>query len=278
LAVTFLFALTDYNDRPIINFASYFYLAVIVAVPITFLFPAVSSVSSLVPVSIWTGIYLILLQMIDRDNTADAENLPVIVLEFVLLVTGVLIIHRLAMQIHHAESIMDALAMNAFPNRAHDIVEEDQRIKIEFTRSRRYNRPISLIIISIEPDANKLTRLIMRNIQHDLSHRFISAQVGQIIDDAIRQTDLMLRDRRGNYILLCPETDLAKANSLAKRIHHTMEGRTELEIYIGVAAFPEDALTFDDLLLKAHERLARLTSDEQHVLAPESLLTSTPHR
>ena len=255
LALIFVFGQSDYAGRPIINFASYFYLAVIVAVPVTLFFPSISRVSVYVPLLVWAGVYLVLLQIINRNYSANQGELPVIVLEFLLLEGGVWFAHQLALQISHAESVMDALALSAFPNRANDIDSENQRIKIELTRSRRYHRPLSLVVIESESEDEKTTREMLKSIQHDLLNRFTSARVGQIIDDRIRQTDLVLRDRRGRFIILCPETDLENASLLAGRIAQAVKERTSLKVLWGAAAFPEEALTFDDLLQKARERL-----------------------
>ena len=255
LALIFVLGQSDYAGRPIINFASYFYLAVIVAVPVTLFFPSISRVSVYVPLAVWAGVYLVLLQIINRNYSANMGELPVIVLEFLLLEGGVWFAHQLALQLSHAESVMDALALSAFPNRANDIDSEDQRIKIELTRSRRYHRPLSLVAIESESEDEKTTREMLQSIQQDLLNRFTSARVGQIIDDRIRQTDLVLRDRRGRFIVLCPETDLENASLLAKRIAQAVKERTSLHVLWGVASFPEEALTFEDLLQKARERL-----------------------
>ena len=96
---------------------------------------------------------------------------------------------------------------------------------------------------------------MLRSIQHDLLNRFTSARVGQIIDDRVRQTDLVMRDHRGRFVVLCPETELENTILLAKRITQAIKERTNLHVLWGVAAFPEEALTFDDLLQKATERL-----------------------
>lgn len=255
LAIIFVLGQTDYTGRPIINFASYFYLSVMIAIPVTLFFPSISRVAPFVPLAVWGGVYLILLQMINRDLSANAGEFPVIILEFVLLEAGVWFAHQLALQIGHAESIMDALALSAFPNRAQDIEAESQRIKIELTRSRRYHRPLSLIVIESESEDQKTTREMLKSVQQDLLNRFTSARVGQIIDDRIRQTDLVLRDHRGRFVILCPETTLDNTILLAKRISQAVKERTNLHVLWGAAAFPEEALTFDDLLQKASERL-----------------------
>ena len=157
---------------------------------------------------------------------------------------------------------MDALAFGAFPNRVHGIETESQRIKIELTRSRRYQRPLSLLVIEVEPEAGKVTSSTMKSIQTDLMSRFTFARVGQIIDDLIRQTDLFLRDRRGRHIILCSETNFSNVELLAKRISRTVEDKTGRRALWGVASVPDEALTFDDLLQKASDRLVNGRSFE----------------
>lgn len=269
LAVIFILGEFDYSDRPIINFASYFYLVVMVAVPVTLFFPALSRISVYVPMLTWAGVYILLLQMLDRALSTESIEFPVIVLEFVLLEVGVWLAYQLALQIGHAESVMDALALSAFPNRAHDIDSESQRIKIELTRSRRYRRPLSLVIIEAESGRQENPAEMLKGIQHDLLRRFTAARIGQIIDDSVRQTDLVARDHRGRFVVLCPETDLLSAGFLGQRISRVVKERTNLNILTGVAAFPEEALTFDDLLQKARERLNHpvAVSEEQIPLA-----------
>lgn len=255
LAVIFVLGQADYMGRSIINFASYFYLAVILAVPITLFFPSISRMPSFVPLFVWAGVYLILLQTLNRSASATPGEFSVVVLEFVLLEAGVWFAFQLAVQISHAESIMDALALSAFPNSARDIDLESQRIKIEFTRSRRYHRPLSLVVIQPEAVDQKLTKEMLKSIQHDLMNRFTTARMGQIIDERIRQTDLVMRDHHGRFIVLCPETSLANVKLLAKRIVQAIQERMDSHILWGAASFPEEALTFDDLLNTARERL-----------------------
>ena len=215
---------------------------------------------------------MVILQVIDRNPSTENLELSIIVLEFVLVEVGVWLAYQLAVQIANAESIMDALALSAFPNRVHDIDAEGQRIKIEFTRSRRYHRPLSLVVVESEADDEKLAREMLKSIQHDLMHRFSSARVGQIIDDRIRQTDLVLRDHAGRFVILCPETNLENATLLAKRIEQAIRDRMSLKVLWGVAAFPDEALTFEDLLQKARERLIH-----PNVITGEHIVVTETH-
>ncbi len=258
LAMVFVLGQADYLGKPIINFASYFYLVAMIGVPVTLFFPSVTRVSTVVPLTVWAGVYVILTLLINRGHSTTASNdLSVIVLEFILLEAGIWLAHQLAQQITHAESVMDELALDAFPHRAQELDEGSQRVKIEFNRSRRYRRPLSMLLMEVDPEYQKDNREVLKSVQYDIATRFTSARVGQIIDDRIRQTDLVMRDRRWCYVILCPETDRSAALLLATRIAEVVKAKTGLSILWGVAAFPEEALTFDDLLKKARARLTR---------------------
>ena len=76
LAVIFVLGQADYADRPIINFANYFYLAVMVAVPLTLFFPSISRTSPYVPLVVWAAVYLVLLQFIDRSPYRGIRKRP----------------------------------------------------------------------------------------------------------------------------------------------------------------------------------------------------------
>jgi GGDEF domain-containing protein len=248
----------DYLGKPIINFASYFYIAAMIGVPLTLFFPYVTRFSTAVPLLVWAGIYVTLTFLINRAHSTTASNdLAVIVLEFIALEAGIWLAHQLALQISNAELAMDELAVGAFPHRAQELDEGGQRIKIEFNRSRRYRRPLSMLVMEVDPEYQKGNGEILKTVQHDIANRFTAARVGQIIDDRIRQTDLVLRDRRWCYVILCPETDLSAVLLLAARIIDVVKEKTGLSILWGVAAFPDEALTFDDLLEKARQRMMR---------------------
>src|SRR5215216_4133430 len=82
LTMIFILGQADYLGRPIINFASYFYLVAMIGVPVTLFFPSVTRVSTTVPMAVWAGVYIILTLFINRARTTTSDDLSVIVLEF----------------------------------------------------------------------------------------------------------------------------------------------------------------------------------------------------
>ena len=271
LGAVLVLAQFDYADSPIIDFAKYFYLTVMVTVPSVIFFPSIAKIPAVIPMIIWGSIYLVMLQVLDRTASAPNSTFPIVLLEFILVEIGVYLGYQLAYGISHAESIMDALALSAFPNKVRDIELEGERIKIELTRSRRYDRPLGLVVIEPESEDGIVAREMLKSVQQDMLHRFTLARIGQIINDRIRQTDFVVKDHHRRFIILCPETDLENTILFGSRISQAVEERANFHVLWGVAAFPEEALTFDDLLFKARERLARsIPSDKRDLDILES--------
>lgn len=248
LVVIATLAQFDYSDTPIIDFAKYFYFAAIIVVPATIFFPSISKVSVYIPMAIWGCIYLVLLQVLDRTASAPNSSFAIVLLEFILIEAGAWLGYQLAYGISHAESVMDAMALTAFPNRTQHIDDASKQIKIEFTRCRRFHRPLSLLVLQMPLEDPLHLKAMLANIQHDLWSRFSFARIGQIIDEHVRQTDMVFRDRGNRFIILCPETTHDNIKVLANRISEAIEHRVNVRVVWGGAGFPDDAINFDDLL------------------------------
>ena len=252
LLIVLVLAQLDRSDTPVINFASYFYLVAIFLVPVMIFVPSLHKVPLVVPMIFWGAIYFALLRIIPRyTGSGDVE---VIVLEIVILEIGVWVSYQLAVGIERSESLMDVLAQGTFPHRAIEMNAATELIKVEFSRSRRYHRPLSLLVVHSLPKDEEVVREMLKSLQRDVLTRLSHARIGQSIGEAIRQTDLLIRDQIGRYLILCPETDLESAVFLSERIRQIVEGRTGLHVNCGAASFPDEALTFEDLLYMARDR------------------------
>jgi len=270
LLIVLVLAQLDRSDTPIINFAAYFYLVSIFLVPIMIFVPSLHKVSVIVPMFFWGAIYFALFQLVERKLTGSLD-VEVIVLEIIILEVGVWLSYQLAVGIANSESLMNVLAQGTFPHRAIEIDTASEQIKTEFGRSRRYHRPLSLLVVHAYPKDEEVIREMLKSLQQDVLTRLSNARIGQAIGEAIRQTDLLIRDNIGRFIILCPETDLENAVFLAKRTCKIIEERTGLRVNCGVASFPDEALTFEDLLYIARDRSKQLSNTNTSVEVGERL-------
>ena len=254
LAIIFFLGQLDRADRPIINLASYFYLLVFVVVPCMILIPSFYRAPLFISMIFWASIYFALSRILERSLSAP-DTVETVIIEVFLLELGVWLSYQLAADIAHSESLVDTMAQSAFPNMAIELGEASGRISEEITRSRRYRRPLSLLMVQAVPENNEVYRELFKTFQRDMLSRFSSARMGQLIGEQIRQTDLLLRDRVGRFVVLCPETDKENVMVLGDRIYEVLKEGTGLNVSWGCSSFPDEALTFDDLTNKARESL-----------------------
>lgn len=261
----------DRADTPVINFAAGFYLMCIFIVPVMIFVPSLHKVSVGVPMFFWGAMYMALLQIIDRSKTGSA-NVEVIVLEFVFLEVGVWLSYQLAVAIETSESLMDILAQATFPHGAIDLDLSSEKIKNEFARSRRFHRPLSVIVVHAFPKDEETLREMLKSLQRDVLARLSNARIGQAIGETLRQTDLLIRDRVGRYIVLCPETDRTNIIILSERIAKIVAERTGLHVNCGIASFPDEALIFEDLIDTARNRLQQSPISSNYAVAKEQIV------
>jgi GGDEF domain-containing protein len=83
-------------------------------------------------------------------------------------------------------------------------------------------------------------------------------KISEVINAIARRPDLIIKlDQPERFILVCPETSASSSNMLIQRIQSTVETDLGVSVSWGVATFPDDALTFEDLLHKANAKLVK---------------------
>jgi GGDEF domain-containing protein len=131
----------------------------------------------------------------------------------------------------------------------------EDRIQAEFTRSRRYHHPLSLLVLRLDKISEQDSWKHVESLQRDMLRRFAAAKVSQIISDLSRQTDIIVSDRSGEFVILCPETDAQNLAIFAERIRKSASEKMGSTLAWGSATFPDEALTYEDLLQTARRRL-----------------------
>ena len=254
LAIIFILGQLDRVDRPVVNLASYFYILIFIVVPCVVLIPSFYRAPSFVSMIFWASIYFALSRFLDRSLSAP-DSFETIFIEVVLLELGVWLSYQLAVDLAKSASLVDTMAQSAFPNQATELEDASSLVHNEVTRCRRYHRPLSVLIFQTASENKDIYQELFRSFQQELLNRFSSARMGQLIGERIRQTDILLRDRVGHFIVLCPETDKESVLLLGNRINTVLEEGTGLQISWGCSSFPDEALTFDDMIARAREQM-----------------------
>lgn len=151
-------------------------------------------------------------------------------------------------------------------------------VDIEMVRSRRFERPLSLIIVEADREhiAAQTPRLL-EEMQQTLVERYARATTANLLTRTLRRTDLVLADvRPGRLVLVTPETNASEASWLASRVAQLVRERMGLETRYGVASFPQQALTFDDLRTVAEADLCRQAGSADGEVLERAARSSLP--
>jgi diguanylate cyclase (GGDEF)-like protein len=130
------------------------------------------------------------------------------------------------------------------------------RIREELNRSTRFGHAFSLLLLDI--DAFKLYNDEFGHLQGDAALRALGALMRSIS----REGDVPCRIGGEEFAFILPETSKGDAMALAERIRRGAEagimapdGSRALTVSIGLAAFPDDGKSQEDLLRAADEAL-----------------------
>ncbi|GAB4494208.1 MAG: hypothetical protein Fur0016_00030 [Anaerolineales bacterium] len=246
----------------VFQFPSHFYF-LIVAVVFTNLFvPRLSWMSVTTLLGFWAMIFFIVAYFYTRVN--GLEYIQILGVEFILIEVAVWMSYQLNMQLRATESLMESLAYSTYTNRTVNLRQATERIEVEMMRSRRHHRPLSLILFRTEEISSKEKKESYELMRDDLLKHFVNARIGQIMTNELRQTDLILRDPNGYFVIMCAETTKESSILLAKRIQAAISSNMGTSAQWSIASFPEEALTFDELLNQAK---ANLKPNQNHQVA-----------
>lgn len=136
------------------------------------------------------------------------------------------------------------------------------RIEVELDRTRRIERPISVVKLRI--DSATQTMLIDRfiaEITRSLVQRYAATAIAQVAGRHIRRNNFVLSDKEpGQLLIIAPETSAEQAPVMADRIGQAVRAQFGFEPQLAHATLPTDALTLADLDAVIESRFAATSS------------------
>ncbi|PWH11796.1 MAG: hypothetical protein DDG60_16605 [Anaerolineae bacterium] len=239
----------------IFQFPSHFYFLIVAVVALNLFVPRLSWMSVTTLLAFWAMVFAAIAYSYVRVN--GMQYIQILAIEFILIEVAVWMSYQLNQHLRTAESLLDSLATATYNNRTLDLRQATERIEIEMTRSRRHHRPLSVILIKPEQISSNKDQQAYQLMREDLLRHFAAARIGQIMTNELRQTDLILRAPEGHFIVLCAETNRENSTILAQRIEQIIRQTVGASVEWSVASFPDEALTFEELLNRAEANLAK---------------------
>ena len=242
----------------IINLASFVYLLFGAAVISTILMPRKWKLSTRTITIFWVAVYTILKVTIGDDHPVIGGLYTYITIAEIFALVVLVILTRLVMEnLLGLEETVANITLADVSNRVIDMDSATPSINMEFARSRRYNRPIGVVVIKLTPEnvqanIDKLSKDILQTMMS----RYSMSNLIRAIDKEVRRPDLILEQHKENRIvLLLPESDIEATRAVSGNVQEIARTRIGSKVAIGTATFPEDAITFEDLVFRAESAI-----------------------
>lgn len=226
---------------------------------------------------LWAAVYVAMkLMLISQRPLVGGIYTYVSFTELGLFIIAVFLAQNLAVNMDEFEQAVKNFAF-AKDTTIKQVHEAQGKIQAEIYRSRRFQRPLSIIVL--EKDWNKAHtnfNTVVQDAQRALIEQYVSTMMIRDLSSQLRQTDLLLEhDKQERLIIVSPDTDQAGVKNLINRLG-SMTQSGALSINFGAATFPNHGLTFEQLLEQAEnslqERLNRINLEVSETIEKDQAM------
>ncbi|MCX7837916.1 MAG: diguanylate cyclase [Anaerolineae bacterium] len=123
-----------------------------------------------------------------------------------------------------------------------------QTLKNEIARSQRYNRPLCVLFLRVNEPPEWMQP------QGELAKRAAYQQIAELVRGSLRTVDVAFFNAT-KFGAILPETDAVGSRLVAERLIERIANKMRLATYIGIAHFPSDGVTEEELVRGAEAAL-----------------------
>jgi GGDEF domain-containing protein len=213
----------------------------------------------------------------ERNVSANFSHLNATALLTLIQVNAIVLTGLVARQITYSlsefEDVIANITFGHIGKRPGNFSKEQSVMYREVKRARRYERPLAVMALSIDKQFfDTPTPKIVEDVQQAMMKEYTLASISRVLDDSLQSFDtIALRDNC--FIVVLPETNLDQIPQIEQRLEMEIKDKTGIQVGIGAASFPKEAMTFESLIelamanAKQTER-TRIPTREPHKQQP----------
>jgi hypothetical protein len=188
-----------------------------------------------------------------------------------LLAVTIVLSYNLGRSLNEFLAAVEDMTFSNKGGRLRSDQEANDAVHLEMISSRRRQRPLSLVVLQADPSSmNTMMHRLIQDVQRLMIQRYLLVSITRVLSRHTRRTDIIIEGQQpGRLVLLAPETSGDQALALGERLTRVAQERMGLDATYSVATFPEHALTYEELLNVAEQRLSSRAPEQQPQLAPE---------
>lgn len=241
----------------------------------TYIFVALVLVATLSLSKIRTGIFIFLVTFLvflflalwynqpfwRRFPTFAVNQVTTITALTILQVCAIILTGFLARQVSKSvrefEDVIANITFNYIGIRPKPFLEVQDVLYQELKRARYYQRPLSIVALQVDNETiqTNLSQMVQQ-VQKGMMKEYMMARIARILDDELQGFNtLALRD--DCFIVAMPEIDAAEIAGTMQNLEKTLKEKANIAVNIGMASFPDEAVTFETLVEQAVENIDR---------------------
>jgi GGDEF domain-containing protein len=222
---------------------------------LTNLFPSATWVGLVISVALYAGSGYSLLNVTQDFLLSAGVGALIFLVTALIAEINVRRLHQIDEDYSRLQQVTDSLVIYDRQTSLMRWKFAEQALTTEILRGRRYHSDVSLVLF----DYRQKDQLTKPEIQR------INKVISEVIHNSIR-TQIDIGFINGRIGLILPETPLEGALVLTNRLVQNFNRLVDTRMVAGVANFPDDAITDEDLLDRAKTAVLFALNSEQSVM------------
>ncbi|MCD4754095.1 MAG: hypothetical protein K8R40_13580 [Anaerolineaceae bacterium] len=192
--------------------------------------------------------YFIWLMGFDFNPISSNQSVYRIFTEIFVITFGLNLSSKISILMDEVQTIVEKVSFSMIKTPA-QFDNLSSEIEKEVSRSIRYGRPLSLLVVDIAKDLSvKIKDDQLSNLQSEMVENYFQARVNQEIINLTRKVDIVTVTKTfGRFFILCPESDRRSIDYLGERILMMLEDKFDASMRWGGAEINDENTNFEKL-------------------------------
>ncbi len=245
----------DIDETSIVNIASFVYLLAAATATLFLLVPLHRWQMQVTALGVITA--YIALKLLHQRPVFEDFYKYITITEIVSLATVIYLGWLVNQSLRDFEEAVEAISLPEGRSRLLDSNQFEQRMRAEIRRARRNQSSLCIAMLKLDPTTFEAAlHQTIREVQSAMAKRYAQTRFGLSMSKSIRETDTLAQQAHdGSFLLLAPDTTAEQASQLIQRLSHQATEEMGLRFRSTIVSFPDSALTSEELLYKADERM-----------------------
>lgn len=247
----------DISNETILNIDSFVYGYGLLAAILVIGFPSLWRNSISIPLGLGLFIYFVSRLLIFRERPLFGDvHTYLTITEASFLSLIILLSYHVGQTLIWVEKDIVNFTQKLVNKKIPGVKKSKKIVRTEITRSRHYERPMSIFTIYLGPDSwQKMNEAIFQEIQEKHLKQYSKAKIARTIRQTLRRIDTVLdMKQESGLMVLCPEVDESGVVTLMNHVRNEIEKSLNIKVSTSSATFPADGVTFSALIKKVDQK------------------------